>query len=293
MAESAAGPSAHAAPCTAAGASGTWVMFQRFFARRSAASSRVEPGASTSSALAPAAWKPNMPPRLLAMGAMRLRHASMPFSTSEAPVGGGPTLDSRGSSPSTESPPSPATGSSYSSAASGLPRCICDLSSFSAADLAAASSGDGAVTMNRAPGSPARTNEIMASRAIRLRCLRFISSATTRYSPQANSTRVKTCTSSFMASICSCCGQEVSPGCRNASDWRKTYPTTSSMTLGAGGHVWGLRLWICACAWQVRNVLCRLLDTGLITPLGWLSCAVKFSKCAKMGTGLLGSSLIW
>ena len=53
---------------------------------------------------------------------------------------------------------------------------------------------------------------------------------------------VRTCTSSFIASTCSCCGQLTSPGCTNALDCFVTYPTTSSITLGAGGHVCGLRL---------------------------------------------------
>ena len=29
-----------------------------------------------------------------------------------------------------------------------------------------------------------------------------------------------------------------------------------------------------------------------MTPLGWLSCTEKFSKCAKMGTGWSGLSVI-
>ena len=69
-------------------------------------------------------------------------------------------------------------------------------------------------------------------------------------------------------------------------------PTTSSITFGAGGHVCGLRLWICACAWHVKNVLCKFEETGFITFFGWFSCTVKFSKCAKIGTGLSGLSLI-
>ena len=35
-------------------------------------------------------WKPNIPAMLVTMGVTRRRHASMPFSMSVTPVGGGP-----------------------------------------------------------------------------------------------------------------------------------------------------------------------------------------------------------
>ena len=289
-ANSAGGPLAVAAPATSTGHSCVCVRFHRFLARRSTTSSRVDSGASAASAWDARDWNPNRSPSVAAAGARRARHASTPFSMSDEPSGAGPRRESRASSSASSA--ASLGGSSFSSTANGAFVPGLDASNASAADMAASSSGAGAVTSSAAPGIFARASEMSASRVMRLSCFRFMSSATSRYAPPKITATVVTCTSSFMASICSCCGQEVSPGCSNERSSRDTYATTSSITAGAGGHVCGLRLWICACAWHVKNVLCRLEETGFMTPLGWLSCTEKFSKCAKMGTGWSGLSVI-
>ena len=161
------------------GDSASCVMFQRFLAILSTTSSRVAPGTSGLSALDALDWNPNMPPMLSAIGQIRLRHASMPFSISESPAGGGPGRDSLGPSPSASDD---AAGSRHSWTSGAVQSRSSPLARMSdAASFADASSGDTGVARYLARGNPARASEAIASRNHRQSCFRFIISATRTY----------------------------------------------------------------------------------------------------------------
>ena len=96
-------------------------MFHKSLAMRSTTSSWVDSGASAAEALFAADWNPNMVPRVFTTGVRRRRHASMPLSMSEAPVGAGPGLERRSSSPYTASKFGFAGASAYSSVAMTFP----------------------------------------------------------------------------------------------------------------------------------------------------------------------------
>ena len=134
------------------------------------------------------------------------------------PVGAGPGRESLGSL-SRAKKASPFGGvfagaSVWSSVASFLSTLGGFARTFFALVMARPSSGLGAVTSSAAPGIPARASEINASRVILRSCFRFSKSATKRYAEMAANRTVRTCTSSFIASTCSCCGQLTSPVAR-------------------------------------------------------------------------------